>query len=121
MTNNRNVVATVLHDELTSILSLLKDTDPRVNQVLERVSQIDEEIRKVHVIKLEHRKNEATYVDRSLFFAIGISHCKRCDDWTSQQDILRRERTTLYAELRKLSYGIDPARIVQAEKESSKK
>ena len=89
-------------------LQLLKASDPRIGDILTELKTIQESIRRLHQLKAEHRKS---------YFYLGLQHCGKCAVWTKAQKHLLDKRTELCKELRWLSYGLDPMKLLEAEEE----
>jgi hypothetical protein len=95
-------------------LQLLKASNPRIGDILQELKTIHKDIRTIHEVKKAHRKMYHTWMERTSFFYLGKQPCDRCQEWTYEQECLRERRTSLYIELGRLSYGMDPKELLLA-------
>jgi hypothetical protein len=98
-------------------LELLKESNPRVGEILKELKTTQKGIRALHNLKKAHRKKYHSWIEQTSFFCLGRQHCDKCREWTAQQDQLRERRTSLCIELGRLSYGMDPKKLLAAELE----
>jgi hypothetical protein len=102
---------------VAATLQLLKGSNPRIGDILSELKTIQKDIRAIHVLKKAHRKMYHSWMERTSFFYLGKQPCDRCQQWTNEQECLRERRTSLCTELHKLSYGMDPKKLLATELE----
>ena len=102
---------------VAATLQLLKGSNPRIGDILSELKTIQKDIRAIHVLKKGHRKMYHNWMERTSFFYLGKQPCDRCQQWTNEQECLRERRTSLYIELGRLSYGMDPKKLLEIEGE----
>jgi hypothetical protein len=76
----------------------IKNDNPTVGQILNRLWEIGERISDLHAMK-EDCRGSAPYCNPRDYFDHGIEHCKECEKLTEEQCELREEREGLFMEL----------------------
>ncbi len=95
--------------ELVTTLQLLKQSNPQVTEILESLKRVQAEINLLHELKAEHRRYNA-------IFTLDLQpHCTQCKMWAQRQTTLRAQKSMLSDELYRLSYGITPWKLLEAE------
>ena len=79
----------------------VKSKNPRIQEIMKRLWKIGEDISWFHDLKEECRNTNIGF-DKKDFFEYGVAHCKHCEKWTEEQDMLRDEREKLFEELKKI-------------------
>lgn len=79
-----------------------KSANPRVQDILRELWEIGGKITELHNLKEQCRNDDPDY-DSSLYWDMGIEHCEQCQNWTKQQNELRRKREQLFNELETLT------------------
>jgi len=91
-------------DKLKKWFLGLKDSNPKMTEILKRLWEIGERIRILHGLKAECRDDNPLDDEPSEeYFKYGFQHCDRCIAWTKEQNDLRGERTRLFSELEKIA------------------
>jgi hypothetical protein len=85
------------------------------------LNTVQNEIRTLHICKAEHRKIYGSWIERTSYFYLGRQHCDRCREWSEEQKCLRNKKRKLCSELQRLSYGVDPIKLLKAEEEEKEK
>ncbi|MGC9100025.1 MAG: hypothetical protein ACP5HC_02005 [Caldisericum sp.] len=81
--------------------SEIKDSNPRVKEILHRLWQIGERIKELHRLKENCRTSDPDYNEED-FWDYGIEHCPQCAKWSEEQWQLREERYELFNELEEI-------------------
>jgi hypothetical protein len=114
ITENQNKKSS---DLIVATLQLLKQSNPRIGEILTELKTVQSKIDELHVLKKEHRYTYHTWIERTSFFYLGKQPCDRCEIWNTEQELLRDKKSALCKELEQLSYGMDPLELLKVEEE----
>jgi len=88
-------------DKLKKWFLGLKDSNPRIPEILKRLWEIGERIRVLHGLKEECRSSGQD--ESSEEYGFHLSQCWSCIGWTKEQNNLRIERSRLFSEFERIA------------------
>ena len=100
--NARRKALAAESSKLKELLTTVKSGNVRINEIFNRLWEIEARIIEVSISKDECSENDYDY-DKKGLRQFGIEHCLDCEQARRKQSKLRKEREELFSELESIS------------------